>query len=279
LEGYVAGGADTRAAAGIPGSERVLRIMRQPPTVAALPLLVILIAPSSASLAQPDALPPLCYGDCTLGGTVQVSDLVLLVNIALGSAPPSACRGIMEQPGINDLMRAVSTSLSRCPVAISYQLTNASTILVSDGTTVPSPEPLAGQFTVTVSTDLPPNSLIGLTIKRVHFGAPSLAVREGNLTEILACSYPQPDVGYGCISANTINPPPATFISAFLSIENQLLELSGGGPFEGNPQPPPYDGSPPPPPFNNLTLCSGICDNIRHGLSPGYILTLFAAAE
>lgn len=237
----------------------------------------------SAGLAQADTLPPLCFGDCETSGTVDVSDLVLLVNIALGSAPVTACAGIVDPPGIDDLLRAVNTSLSHCPVSITYRLTDASTIIVSDGSgfPAPTPQPLAGQFTVTVSTDLMPNTLIGLTIKRVSFNATGVAVNEGELTSNPNCSYPQPDLGYGCITANTINPPPVTYASAFLSINGQFSELVGGGPFEGNPYLPPYDGSTPPPPFNHLTLCSAypFCEDIRSGAAAGYVLTLFAAPD
>ena len=250
--------------------------------VLAVLAVVACLRPSGVS-AQTDTLPPLCFGDCEMSGTVDISDLVLLVNVALGSAPIAACAGILEPPGIDDLLRAVNTSLSHCPVSITYRLTDGSTIIVSDGfgLPAPTPQPLAGQFTVTVSTDLMPNTLMGLTIKRVSFTATGVAVTEGQLTSNPNCSYPQPELGYGCITANTINPPPVTYASASLSINGQFSELIGAGPFEGNRYPPPYDGSTPPPRFNHLTLCSAypFCDDIRSGAAAGYVLTLFAAPD
>ena len=57
--------------------------MKAARVIAALSLLAIVasLRPSS-SLAQSDPLPPLCFGDCEMSGMVDVSDLVLLVNIA-----------------------------------------------------------------------------------------------------------------------------------------------------------------------------------------------------
>lgn len=241
------------------------------------------LRPSGGALAQSDTLPPLCYGDCEMSGIVDISDLVLLVNIALGSAPVSACAGTMEPPGIDDLLRAVNTSLTQCPVSITYRLTDASTIVVSDGSGFPAPIPnaLAGQFTVTVSRDLMPNTLFGLTIKRVSFSAPGVAVNEGELMSNPNCSYPQPDLGYGCITANTINPPLVIYGIAFVSINGELVELLGQGPLGSSSYPPASEGSTPRPTFNDLTLCSAypLCEDIRSGATAGYVLTLFAAPD
>ena len=102
-----------------------------------------------------------------------------------------------------------------------------STIIVSDGSgSPPTPKPLAGQFTVVVSMDLPPNTLIGLTIMRIDFTSPGISIREGELKS--GCSFP-PEQAYGCINARTINPPPVTFASAFVSINGERTELFGGG--------------------------------------------------
>ena len=53
-------------------------------------------------------------------GRVTVNEVVLLVNIALGSAPPSACpAGDINRDSmimINELIAAVNSVLNNCPV-------------------------------------------------------------------------------------------------------------------------------------------------------------------
>ena len=59
-----------------------------------------------------------CVGDCSNDGTVSISDLVLGVNIALGSQPVSACPSFACQGGdtvpINCLIQGVNNALSDC---------------------------------------------------------------------------------------------------------------------------------------------------------------------
>lgn len=59
-----------------------------------------------------------CEGDCDGEGTVTISELIALVNIALGSAARSACpNGILpdETVDISFLIRAVTAALGGCP--------------------------------------------------------------------------------------------------------------------------------------------------------------------
>lgn len=56
-----------------------------------------------------------CTGDCNQDGQVTISELVLLVNIAVGAAPPSRCAALIEPPGIDYLVGAVARALGGCP--------------------------------------------------------------------------------------------------------------------------------------------------------------------
>ena len=59
-----------------------------------------------------------CVGDCDADGTVTVTEIITLVNIALGTANVSACTaGDSKHDGqitIDEIIRAVSTALSGC---------------------------------------------------------------------------------------------------------------------------------------------------------------------
>ena len=248
----------------------------------ALVLWLLLVTIRGAS-AQTDVLPPVCFGDCSQDGRVEISDLVLLVNIALGSAPVSACAGLSKVPSVADIIFAVNNVLAGCPVSFTYQLLEGSSIIISQGQSSPPPTPLplTGQFTVTVATRLPPNTLIGLNLMRIAITAPGVSVSEGDLTAI-GCSFPH-EFAYGCISAATISSPPYTAVTASLAINNQVVELFGTGPYEGDPHLPPYDGTTPPPPVSDLEICGRTmpapvqCDDIRSGAVAGYFVTLFAS--
>lgn len=68
---------------------------------------------SYRSEGQP--MPP-CVGDCSGDREVAINDLLILVNIDLGLADPSACpHGIDEEPvTIDELIKAVNNALSGC---------------------------------------------------------------------------------------------------------------------------------------------------------------------
>lgn len=63
-------------------------------------------------------LPGACAGDCDRNGVVAINELVLLVNIALGNSPASACSaGDTNRDGrisINELIAAVNSALRNC---------------------------------------------------------------------------------------------------------------------------------------------------------------------
>ncbi|MGD9764923.1 MAG: DNRLRE domain-containing protein [Candidatus Binatia bacterium] len=67
------------------------------------------------------ATPGVCIGDCDGTGVVQVNELILGVNIALGLAPLSACPAFDPDGSgmvtVADLITAVNNALTGCPAA------------------------------------------------------------------------------------------------------------------------------------------------------------------
>ena len=59
-----------------------------------------------------------CVGDCDGSGEVNVTDLLAMVDIALGNAPPGGCvAGDADHSGdivIDEIVRAVDNALSGC---------------------------------------------------------------------------------------------------------------------------------------------------------------------
>lgn len=62
-----------------------------------------------------------CVGDCDGNGTVAINELILGVNMSLGTAPLSACAAFDangdDEIGINELVTGVNNSTGTCPVA------------------------------------------------------------------------------------------------------------------------------------------------------------------
>lgn len=80
--------------------------------------------PTATVTATPSPTPtpdaPACTGDCDGSGEVTVSELVTMVNIALGNAVLSSCTaGDADSDGevtISEIVAAVNYTLSRCPL-------------------------------------------------------------------------------------------------------------------------------------------------------------------
>jgi len=89
----------------------------------------------------------LCVGDCGGDGDVTVDELILGVNVALGSAQLAQCAGLDSsgdgEVTVDELIRAVSNALTGCPAgsfagdysaSVSFDATHAGTInLSADG--------------------------------------------------------------------------------------------------------------------------------------------------
>ena len=76
------------------------------------------ISPMATTSATPTVVP--CFGDCGGTHTVEVNDVITLVDITLGTAQPSACpHGIPDgsEANIALIIRAVNNALNGCPNA------------------------------------------------------------------------------------------------------------------------------------------------------------------
>ncbi len=76
-------------------------------------LLAVLAARQPAAVAQEE-----CLGDCDGDGKVAINELILLVNIALGNAPVSACLAGQCEGEISDIacwMQSLNNALDGCP--------------------------------------------------------------------------------------------------------------------------------------------------------------------
>jgi hypothetical protein len=63
-------------------------------------------------------VPPACLGDCDGNGSVDVTELIVGINIALGSAEFTACPALDRDGSgtveVDELIAAVEVSLSAC---------------------------------------------------------------------------------------------------------------------------------------------------------------------
>jgi hypothetical protein len=76
------------------------------------------IDPLAAFLARNTVRGVTCPGDCDGDGSVTVNELVIAVNIALGTADPSSCPAACRDEGgvtIHCLVEAVNAALNGCP--------------------------------------------------------------------------------------------------------------------------------------------------------------------
>ena len=91
---------------------------------------------------------PSCVGDCNGNGVVTINELILGVNIALGSAAVDDCPAFDENGngmvGINELIAAVNNALGGCPEpiatraparALDFDSTTRSEVTVANSTT------------------------------------------------------------------------------------------------------------------------------------------------
>ena len=88
------------------------------PTSTASPSATEVVTPSSSGTPTPTPTPMACDGDCGHDGTVTISDLILMVNVALQTAPATTCSaGDRDQNGaitIDEILLAVRRALNGC---------------------------------------------------------------------------------------------------------------------------------------------------------------------
>lgn len=77
-------------------------------------------APTATATSAPTPTPtrPPCAGDCNGDGMVRINELVLAVDIALGSSPAADCRAVdtdgSNSVSVNELVAAVNRALNGC---------------------------------------------------------------------------------------------------------------------------------------------------------------------
>ena len=116
--------------------------------VSLLSALVLIIAHGSAH-AQ-------CVGDCNGDGEVTINELILGVNIALGSTPVSACEAFANGEGVVDiaqLIKGVNNALNGCPPPADTPTATATATGVPTGTATATSSPTS-VFTLTPTRTL-----------------------------------------------------------------------------------------------------------------------------
>ena len=98
-----------------------------------------------ALLASPPAQAQTCVGDCNGDGMVAINELIIGVNIALGSQPVSACPSFdvnnNGQVAINELILAVNNALNSCPrIPTATATEEGDTPTLADGSTLRFPD-------------------------------------------------------------------------------------------------------------------------------------------
>jgi hypothetical protein len=89
-------------------------------------------------LSAPGAVRAVCVGDCGNRGEVSISDLILGVNIALGTLPPGSCPPFLNSQGevdISQLITGVNNALFGCPVEPTVTTTATETSTPTDTAT------------------------------------------------------------------------------------------------------------------------------------------------
>jgi len=87
-------------------------------TASAGEALPVLTGDGAVEVFAPPPPPPPCVGDCDGDGAVTINELLVGVNIVLGTAPLSSCPALESTDGsvtISELIKAVGAALGGCP--------------------------------------------------------------------------------------------------------------------------------------------------------------------
>ena len=117
-----------------------------------------------------------CVGDCNGNGSVAINELVVGVNIALGTQTVSVCPAFEDQSGmvnISQLVKGVNNALGSCPAA------DTPTATVTSGTQSPSETVVSGTPTET-STPVPTITPGGTPVCGNHIIEPGETCDDGN---------------------------------------------------------------------------------------------------
>lgn len=112
---------DTMTATQVPTPTPTLEVATPTgtPTASHTPVPTATATVTQTESPTPSPTPPLCTGDCDHSGDVTVTDIVIMVNIALESTPVTACTaGDVNGDGqitVVEIIIAVDNTLSGCP--------------------------------------------------------------------------------------------------------------------------------------------------------------------
>jgi hypothetical protein len=121
---------------------------------------------TALAVSAPPLAAQTCTGDCRGRGSVEISDLILAVNIVLGLASPEECPALGAVPGISQLIAAVNNALCACRPCGAATATETpiesvtpTSTEIATPTASPSPEPVVSMWRedmfMLASTDCP----------------------------------------------------------------------------------------------------------------------------
>ena len=93
--------------------------LEEPPSPTPQPTLSPTPSPSPVPSPSPTATPipaPFCLGDCNLNGTVTVDEVLVMINMALGTlaVQPCADGNQNQQVTVDEILRALTNALRGC---------------------------------------------------------------------------------------------------------------------------------------------------------------------
>jgi len=113
----------------------------------ACPRLMVALLAAGWWLSASTAAEAQCVGDCNSDGSVAINELIIGVNIALGTQPASACVAFQDQGGmvnISQLIKGVNNALGTCPAAATPTATSVQstpTPIETEGVQTPTVTP------------------------------------------------------------------------------------------------------------------------------------------
>jgi len=207
--------------------------------------------PGATTTATPTAskTPGACVGDCDGDGTVTVSEIITMVNVASGILPVSACfNGDADQDGnitINEIVTAVNNALNGCPCGFigprmcggsCQNATDVCQPLPDDSACVCQPSGPSPTSTATsVSTPTPTLTRTATPLPTRSASATPTATRTASLTPSTSPT-PTPRATATVTSTSTVSPTttptcimPPTDMVAWWTADNTANDLSGNG--------------------------------------------------
>jgi hypothetical protein len=196
-----------------------------------------------------------CFGDCNGDSRVDVSELIIGVDMALGVLPPNSCPPMDCDcsvasclPGVDCILRAVNNVLVGCPTPLPtatpivtvmhYELVAGSTITYvppPEAAAPIPPEPLMGAFEVMPTEPQEGNSLFAFAVTRIALQSAHFTVK-GDAGSLTAVTIPEQGFVELEVTATIEGEDVSLYGVAPLSVLSggtrpaiNGLEISGGG--------------------------------------------------